>query len=285
MQINEACKLSSMTKKAITYYEQQGLISPEIKENGYRDYAASDVETLCQIAVLRALGLSVAQIRVALTGKRSALSDLAHEKQLELADRSERQQLLTELTQGGDWAAIRAKLDVLFRKQSILTRMLALFPGYYGRYFTLHFAPYLGEPIDTPEQQAAFDTVIAFLDEADLAMPEPLAAFLEESQQHMDTASMAAMDAKVKQAVSEPERFFTDNAAHIAAYKAFKASDEYKQTQVYALEQHMKAFTASSGYNDVFIPAMMALSPSYLAYHKELDAANAVFLALEADQT
>ena len=36
MLINEVCKECNLTKKAVEYYTEQGLIQPRIKENGYR---------------------------------------------------------------------------------------------------------------------------------------------------------------------------------------------------------------------------------------------------------
>lgn len=38
MLINEVAKLCNLTKKAVEYYTEQGLISPNILENGYRDF-------------------------------------------------------------------------------------------------------------------------------------------------------------------------------------------------------------------------------------------------------
>ena len=35
MLINEVCKECNLTKKAVEYYTEQGLIQPRIKENGY----------------------------------------------------------------------------------------------------------------------------------------------------------------------------------------------------------------------------------------------------------
>ncbi|MFR1294404.1 MAG: MerR family transcriptional regulator [Coprobacillus cateniformis] len=39
MLIKDVCKLCHVTKKALVYYEDKGLISPLIMENGYRDYS------------------------------------------------------------------------------------------------------------------------------------------------------------------------------------------------------------------------------------------------------
>ena len=49
MLINEVAKLSNLTKKAVEYYTEQGLICPNILENGYRDFSEQDMEILKKI--------------------------------------------------------------------------------------------------------------------------------------------------------------------------------------------------------------------------------------------
>ena len=59
MLINEVCKRCGLTKKAIEYYEKQGLTHPQIMGNGYRVFSEDDVIQLNKIAVLCGLGISV----------------------------------------------------------------------------------------------------------------------------------------------------------------------------------------------------------------------------------
>ena len=59
MLINEVCKRCGLTKKAMEYYEEQGLTCPQIMGNGYRVFSEDDVIQLNKIAVLRGLGISV----------------------------------------------------------------------------------------------------------------------------------------------------------------------------------------------------------------------------------
>jgi len=49
MLINEVCKRCGLTKKAIEYYEEQGLTRPQIMENGYRVFSEDDVIQLNKI--------------------------------------------------------------------------------------------------------------------------------------------------------------------------------------------------------------------------------------------
>lgn len=49
--INEAAKLSGITKKAIEYYCQKGLLDPALSDKGYRIFSAEDVEELKKISL------------------------------------------------------------------------------------------------------------------------------------------------------------------------------------------------------------------------------------------
>ena len=60
--INEICNSTGLTKKAIEYYQIKGLISPNITDNGYRDFSDKDLSQLKQIALLRRLDLTVSDI-------------------------------------------------------------------------------------------------------------------------------------------------------------------------------------------------------------------------------
>ena len=48
---NEIQKLSGLTRKAIEYYEERGLINPKKSENGYRDYSEKDMQILTKISL------------------------------------------------------------------------------------------------------------------------------------------------------------------------------------------------------------------------------------------
>nr|WP_245149643.1 MerR family transcriptional regulator [Peptoniphilus raoultii] len=43
---SEIQKETGLTRKAIEYYEDKGLIHPQKSENGYRDYSTKDLEIL-----------------------------------------------------------------------------------------------------------------------------------------------------------------------------------------------------------------------------------------------
>lgn len=64
MKIKEVCERTGLTRRAVRFYEEKGLISPEIREeNEYRDYTETDVRRLQLVARLRGYRFSVEEIR------------------------------------------------------------------------------------------------------------------------------------------------------------------------------------------------------------------------------
>lgn len=123
MLIGEAAAKTCLTKKAIEYYAEQGLINPEISENGYRNFSEDDISKLRKISVLRNLGLSVADIK-------DFFSDNGHGKIQEIINRKafeaqvfkEKEKLLRGFSEKPDWDKIQEEIENLERKNSILTR-------------------------------------------------------------------------------------------------------------------------------------------------------------------
>ena len=132
MLINEVCKRCDLTKKAIEYYEEQGLTHPQIMGNGYRVFSEDDVIRLNKIAVLRGLGISVSDIKTVLAEKNHlSFQTICDKEELEISDIQAKQQLLHMLARNQNWEDAWAQLRQLDAKQSILSRLLDRFPGYF----------------------------------------------------------------------------------------------------------------------------------------------------------
>lgn len=279
MLINEVCKICKLTKKAIEYYEEQRLVQPQLLENGYRDFSQSDIERLHRVAILRKLGLSVSDIQTVLNDNtQSVLCSVLTKKSLEIEALKAKQELAQKLAQNQDWEYARLQLESLEKKQSILERLIDLFPGYYGKYVSLHFSLYLHEPIVTKEQQEAFETIIAFLDSADFDIPTDLQKYLDEVTKNFDESFVVNISENMDKAFHAPEKYIADNREALEQYLAFKQSDEYKRSPAYRLQEFLKKFNSTSGYYDTFIPAMKQLSKSYREYHMAMENANKVFI-------
>ncbi len=282
MFINEVCKTCALTKKAVEYYIAQGLVAPSVQENGYRDFSDADIERLKKISVLRGLGISAAELQKILSVQHemgdAALKAISDRKRMEIAVMQEKRQLLQELSSTQDWDLVQEKLRQLQNKQSVLARLQEAFPGYYGNYICQHFAPYLNEPVETQEQQEAFETILDFLDRVHLELPADLQAYYCEVTAAYDDTIMETVDAKVKSAYGDMERFLAENREAIEAYMKYKASEAYQSSNAFRLEQELKQFISASGYYEVFLPAMCRLSKSYREYRKMMMNANQRFV-------
>ena len=280
MLINEVCKKCRLTKKSIEYYAEQKLVQPKTLENGYRNFSAADIERLKKIAILRRLGLSVQSIKEVLDGGgQTALYKVSERKRIEIKAEETKQALVQQLAEKQDWEYTNAQLEVLEKSQTILQRLLNVFPGYYGKYISLHFARYLNEPIVSDEQQEAFETVIEFLDNVSFALPPDLQQYLDEITKDFDEAFVEKVFANMNYAISDTEKYIAENKEILERYMQLKQSDEFKASPEYRLQEYLRKLNSESGYDTIFIPAMKKLSRSYRKYHDKLEKANEVFLS------
>ena len=278
MLINEVCRECNLTKKAVEYYTEQGLIRPNITENGYRRFSDADVLKLRRIAVLRGLGFSVPEIRTSLDDdSRAAIYDILNRKELEIVELQTKLALIKQLANGGDWERIERQIEALQGKKSILSRILDKFPGFYGKFACLHFAPFLGEAIATEEQRDALETIIRYLDGITMTIPDDVREYIDEATRNTDAAVPQNASAALAAAMADPERYIRDNREMLDRYRAVAESEEYKASPAYRLQECLKRLQRESGYNDVFIHAMQRLSPAYGEYYKALQAPNGVF--------
>ena len=59
-----------ISRANIRYYEKEGLLSPNRKDNKYRDYNTEDLAKLQKIIVLRKLGISITDIKKIFDGSK-----------------------------------------------------------------------------------------------------------------------------------------------------------------------------------------------------------------------
>lgn len=89
MTIRDMENTTGLTRANIRFYEAQGLISPERKENNYREYSEQDRDVLLRIRLLRTLGMTIEQIRALQNGAENLIAAL--DQQIELLSRQQEQ--------------------------------------------------------------------------------------------------------------------------------------------------------------------------------------------------
>ena len=107
MNISQAAQATGLPAKTIRYYEEIGLVCPDRRDNGYRDFAPAEVHKLRFLARARALGFGIEDCRSLLAlwedrdrasadVRRIARNHLA-EIEAKIADLSAMRDTLTEL--------------------------------------------------------------------------------------------------------------------------------------------------------------------------------------------
>lgn len=281
MLISEASKITGLTKKAIEYYTLQGLISPSVLDNGYRDYNNHDIKLLNKIFVLRKLDISTDDIKtILMDNSNTTLQVISVRKELNLQREVTKKAILDKLSSGKSYSEICSELQTVDNSKTITEKLLDAFPGYYGRFICLHFARFLNGPIKTESQQSAYETILSFLDNApSLTLPQDLQEYLIEGTKHISTEQITEMIESTKKSIENPDDFLSTNKEMLEQYLAYKLSDEYKNSPTFKIMELMKEFNSTSGYYDVFIPALKKLSSSYFEYHQQIEIANEKLLA------
>lgn len=87
MTIREVERATGLTRANIRFYEAQGLIVTERRENNYREYTREHTEILLRVKLLRALGMSLEQIKALQNGQDDLLTAL--DRQIEILEKEQ----------------------------------------------------------------------------------------------------------------------------------------------------------------------------------------------------
>lgn len=282
MLINEVAKQCGITKKAIQYYVEQHMVNPNVLENGYKDFAAQDVEIIKRIVLYRRLGLSIPEIKKVLE-QNDNVKSILYQRTLDMEKEKIRHSILKKIAEGESVEELSDEINEINSKSIIIKRLLELFPSYYGKFISLNFSRYLTGSIETEEQKDAFQEIIEFFDNVpDMTIPihlqEYLDQYLELYSGEEGTEKINSILQGKQDAMQDINAFVDDNKEILDAYHNFKQTEEYKSSPAYQFMELMKEFCSSNGYYDVFIPAMRRLSPLYNEYYEQMLRANEEFI-------
>lgn len=269
MLLNEIIKEVGMTKRAVKYYEEKGLLTVNKDNNGYRNYTKQDVDTLKKISVYRKLGIGIKDIQKLLkTDDKSILLHIYQEKLQEHVLQDYELKALKQFIDDGN----ADKANELLDYQTVENAIESLLPGKeWANYFKSHFKPFLNIRLTTPEQKQALQNILEYCDKTTLKIP-----------------FMMEIGMKIANTISQESR----TADEMIAYYRDMNENEYSKLKekVYAgvkmktgmmkyhpsfiSQRKMQKELQNKGYNDIFLPNLMVLSPKYAEYKKSLDALN-----------
>lgn len=282
MLINETAKTCNITKKAIQYYVEQGLVIPKVLENGYKDFSEKDVKRLKEIALYRKIGLNISEIKRVLKN-RNEITNILYQRTLEMEQEKIKQEYLKKIEAGTRIEDLEAEINSIDSKAIIIKKLIELFPGYYGKFISLHFSRYLTGKLETEEQKDAFHQIINFFDNApDIDLPNDLQEYLDGyMDSHSSEESMEIFNQIIEgkeKAFQNIDEFVEENREILEAYHTFKQSEEYRNLPAFRLMEYMKKICETNGYYDTFIPAMRKLSPLYNEFYEQMLKVNERFL-------
>lgn len=276
MKIKEAAQAVGCTSRAIKFYEEKGLL-PAVtrRENGYREYTDEDIRILHEIQAYRKLGIGIDDIRRLLGGDKALLLSILEKKRGELAVRRQELAALEAFIRCPDAQALDEAIDF----ESLSAAMRAQLPGFFGEYCCAHFAPYLPHRISTEEQREAYKTILSFWDQPKLRLPlsfylsAALTRFMPKAPASA-AQTAAAMDARIAAMLNPSEEDYEHIKAQTLKAVRMRENPLVCHSPAELIKRRAMRRLQDCGYNDVFIPAMKRLSPSYRAYHDALDQLN-----------
>lgn len=269
MLLNEIVKEVGMTKRAIKYYEEKGLLSIKKDVNGYRNYTKEDVETLKKISIYRKLGICIDDIKKLLEANdKRILLDVYHQKLQEKQTQESELEALKEYIDDGD----PDKANELLDYETIENAIESMLPEEeWADYLISHFKPFLNVRIKTSEQKQALKNILEYCENTSLKTPFMMKLGIKLSGGIVkETRTADEMISYYRDMSEEEYERLKDGVLKGAKLK----SGILKYHPSYIAQRKMMKEYQDKGYNDIFIPNLMILSPKYGEYKRALDSVN-----------
>ncbi|MEO3944020.1 MerR family transcriptional regulator [Gorillibacterium sp. CAU 1737] len=285
MLMHELCKECGLTKKAIHYYLEQGLLSAEKDESGYYRFTTEDAIRLREVALLRKLGAGIPIIRQILDAenKEQALRGFREQVVSEFARRKAQEEVIAFWLDHPDdiERARRYAEETLDESLSVGQRLTLAFPGSYGLLLRFHFGSFLLEPLRTDQQKQAYTEIVSYLDQVEAAgFPEDLARELEAAFEGLTEDDLKAIMENRNRQIEHVDTFLQETGPDLSAYIAYQQTEEFRSSPAYRLQQQLTAFQQATGYKERFLANLCILSPSYQVFCEQMAAANEKLLEM-----
>lgn len=273
MRLNEVIKQVDLSKRAIKFYEEKGLLKTKRDNNGYRNYTDKDISLLKEISSYRKMGIGLSDIKEILNDK-SVLKQILIEKKKEITILQNELEALEKFIENNNIEELYDSVDYKTLADAIQNSI----PGFYGYYFLNHFLPYLQIRIQTKEQQEAYNRLIEFWDNTNIRIPflmklNSWILFKLNSKKSL-IVQIEQIDSQIKEMLNPTEEEYEKLKKKVNDGYKLKNSIFYKYSLIGISQRKFMKELQNKGYNDIFIPSMIALSPKYKEYHNALMAIN-----------
>ncbi|AGA58930.1 Predicted transcriptional regulator, RBAM029680 [Thermobacillus xylanilyticus] len=290
MRIKDVMRLTGLTRKAIYYYEEAGLIAPAVDpDNQYRTYSREDVERLRYIRLLRSLGMPIPDIRDLIRHPDRAAGLLRKrlaETETEAAELNQRRSALLVLIEAAEQSPddggksrldeagrfVAAAEEERKRRGDYMRRkLLELFPGAMGKFMALHFGAFLDGPLEGADKEAAWDRLVDYVDSMEsFEIPEPMAGQINQLDDSEFEEIAAAYREMQQRYIAPTEAEYEKLKEELKQQAEFFRSWPDGRMQAENARQ-LKESLDRAGFFTVFIGQMRVLSPEYTSYLETLD--------------
>ena len=273
MRLNEVIKQVDLSKRAIKFYEEKGLLKTKRDSNGYRNYTDKDISLLKEISSYRKMGIGLSDIKEILNDK-SVLKQILIEKKKEITISQNELEALEKFIENNNIEELYDSVDYKTLADAIQNSI----PGFYGYYFLNHFLPYLQIRIQTKEQQEAYNRLIEFWDNTNIRIPFLMKLnswiLFKLNFKKSLIVQIGQIDSQIKEMLNPTEEEYEKLKKKVNEGYKLKNSIFYKYSLIGISQRKFMKELQNKGYNDIFIPSMIALSPKYKEYHNALMAIN-----------
>ena len=269
---------TGLTRKAIEYYEDKGLINPHRLENGYKDYTEKDLDILVKVSILRKLGVSLSEIKQCVLYNSSTLSSVLRMKEHQLEVDERRKNILELIVKGEKQELIDEYIAMIETEESIYNRLERVFPGYFGQLFFAAYLPFLNEPL-TKDGEEAFIKYVSYLDNLPMfELSEDEKKFIDEISSNFDMSILKKVNEDKISTVENIEGWLKKNKDSILQYESYKNSEQYQNSLLRDIQEKLRKYMIDNNYYQVAIPLIRKFSKSYNMYYEKMIKANERFM-------
>ena len=272
---------TGLTRKAIEYYEDKGLINPHRLENGYKDYTEKDLDILVKVSILRKLGVSLSEIKQCALYNSSTLSSVLRMKEHQLEVDERRKNILELIVKGEKQELIDEYIAMIETEESIYNRLERVFPGYFGQLFFAAYLPFMNEPL-TKDGEEAFIKYVSYLDNLPtFELSEDEKKFIDEISSNFDMSILKKVNEDKISTVENIEDWLEKNKDSILQYESYKNSEQYQNSLLRDIQEKLRKYMIDNNYYQVAIPLIRKFSKSYNMYYEKMIKANERFMNIK----
>ncbi|GKU25098.1 MerR family transcriptional regulator [Clostridium folliculivorans] len=266
MKINEVMKITGLTKKAIYYYENTGLINPaKDYENNYRIYTDEDVDLLKKVDLLRKLEVPVKDIAIILSDPfkiNEVMVKQLHSINDKIKYLNKSKNIIESLLEDYDDVNKSLRTDS-FEKLSLYLdidkkacegymkkELKRIFPGNFGKAMSFFLNAYLDEPIDTEEKERAWYNLVNVLDSVEeIKFPNDIKTILDRvyentnNQENFQTLNKEKIDKFIselsKMSTEERQALKTKMESSVEDDKSSRSREDYLRLRKFFSENQV----------------------------------------------